>query len=775
MSVIGKSIPRAHDTTLLRGKAAYADDVVVPDCLHIAFVRSPHAHALITRIDTGAARRSPGVAAVLTSADIEAVAAAPRIPLIAAPPSNAPLNTPYILAKTEVCYVGELVAMVVARSRAEAEDAATLVEVDYDPLPVLASAPAALADGAPMTRTELKTNISQRQRVEYGDVTAAFATAAHVFKDEIYIHRGGAHPIEGRGIVVEHRAREEAMTVWSSTQMPHDLGQAIVETIGIDENRLRVITPEVGGGFGAKLCVYPEELAVVCAARATGRSVKWIEDRREHFLGAIQERDQYWSLEIAVDAEAHVLGVRGRLLHDQGAYAFKAANLAYNSATAVTGPYIVPAYGLDVLVTLTNRVPVSSVRGAGYPQSAFVMERLMDRVAREMGLDRAEVRRRNLVPPSKMPYTKPLKARSGASIIYDSGDYLEAQARVLSAIDWDGFEARRAAARREGRRIGIGLANAVKGTGRGPFETGTVRITPSGRISIFTGAVEMGQGLRTAIAQIGAEQFGVDPADVTVVVGDTAKTPLGLGGFASRQLVTAGSSVLLAAREVATKAKKLAAHILEAAESDLVVDKGRVSVVGAPQHGVTLAEIARVLRGAPGYSFPDGFDPGLEHSSNWQTAELAYANACHAVEVEVDIDTGLVTILRYVALQDVGTQVNPMIVDGQVRGGIVHGIGNALFEHMLYDDQGQPTTTTLADYLLVTATELPRIETLYMETPSPINPLGVKGVGEVGTIPAAAAVISAIEDAVADLGIRLCEAPVSPARLSQLLTQKTGS
>jgi carbon-monoxide dehydrogenase large subunit len=422
----------------------------------------------------------------------------------------------------------------------------------------------------------------------------------------------------------------------------------------------------------------------------------------------------------------------------------------------------VPAYALDVTVALTNRVPVSSVRGAGYPQAAFVMERLMDRVARELKFDRAEVRRRNLIPKEKMPYTKPLKARSGAPIIYDSGDYLEAQSQVLTAIDWAGFEARRKASLATGLRRGIGLANAVKGTGRGPFETGIVRVTPSGRVSVFTGATEMGQGLKTALAQICGEQLGVDPAAITVVAGDTSASALGLGGFASRQLVTAGSSVLLAAQSVAEKAKKLAGHLLEASPADLEITNGRVHVKGVPDHGKTLGELAAILRGAPGYAFPEGLDPGLEASVNWQTGQLAYANACHAAEVVVDVETGRVDILRYGALQDVGRRVNPMIVDGQVRGGVAHGIGNALYEHMRYDEEGQPTTTTLADYLLITAPELPRIETLYMESPSPNNPLGVKGVGEVGTIPAAAAIISAVEDALIEFNVRIDQAPISP-------------
>ena len=407
---------------------------------------------------------------------------------------------------------------------------------------------------------------------------------------------------------------------------------------------------------------------------------------------------------------------------------------------------MVPALAMDV-VAPTNKTPVSSVRGAGYPQAAFAMERLMDSLARAMGIERAEVRRRNLIPAEKMPYLKPLKARSGVSMQYDSGDYPACQADILRATAWDDFPRRQAAARAQGRYIGIGLAHGIKGTGRGPFEFGGVKISPTGRITVSTGAAAMGQGLATALAQICAEAFGVQAKDVTVVAGDTSAAPLGLGGFASRQTVTAGSSVQIASQAVAAKARKLASHMLEAAEEDLEIVDGEVRVVGAPQLAVKLGELARVLKGAPGYAFPEGIDPGLAAEATFRVDQLAYSNACHVVEVEVDIETGGVTILRYVAIQDSGRRVNPQIVEGQVHGGIAHGIGNAMFEWMGYDDAGQPVTTTFADYLLPTATEVPAFETLYKESPSPHNPLGVKGVGEVGVIPAAAAIISAIEDA----------------------------
>jgi carbon-monoxide dehydrogenase large subunit len=412
---------------------------------------------------------------------------------------------------------------------------------------------------------------------------------------------------------------------------------------------------------------------------------------------------------------------------------------------------------------------VSSVRGAGYPQAAFAMERLMDRVARELKLDRAELRRRNLIPPEKMPYTKPLKARSGAAMQYDSGDYPACQARVLEAAGWHDFRQRQAASRAQGRHIGIGLAHGIKGTGRGPFESGLVRVSNTGRVSVFTGAAAIGQGLGTVLAQICAGELGLRADDITVVPGDTGGVTLGLGAFASRQTVTAGSSVLLAARAVAGKAKKLASHVLEAAEHDLEIADGEVRVVGAPQLSVKLGELARILKGAPGYGFPPDVEPGLDAGVNWRTDALAYANACHVAEVEVDIGTGGVKLLNYVAVQDSGTLINPMLVDGQVRGGVAHGIGNAILEWMGFDGTGQPVTTTFADYLLPGAMEVPPIATLYQETPSPLNPLGAKGAGEVSTIPTAAAVVSAIEDALAPFSVRIAQTPVTPAKLVELI------
>ncbi len=765
-SIIGKSIARLEDEPLLRGCGRFIDDIAVTGALHAHFVRSPHPHAAIRSIDGAAALALPGVRAVLTLDDLAKVMVHRR--MVRHSNSGMPLDKAWLfaLADGEASYVGEPIAMVLADDRYVAEDAAALVAVDYDVLAPVADV--RHAAGGPLVRRELASNVITAYKVGFGDAEAAFAGAAHVFRQQLWQHRGGAHSIETRGVIAELRPSDGGVTVHASTQKAHDLHQTLTSLMDFDHG-LRVAAPDIGGGFGAKLCVYSEDVAVVAAAKLLNRSVKWIEDRREYFTGAIHERDQYWELEIAVDAEAKILGVRGKVLHDTGAYTPQDPNIPYNSASTMSGPYLVPALSVEVTIAMTNKTPVSSVRGAGYPQAAFAMERLVDLVAREMQIDRAEVRRRNLIPAAKMPYRKPLKARSGATIEYDSGDYPACQAEVLAAAGWDAFPQRQAAARKEGRYIGVGLSHGVKGCGRGPFESGLVRISRTGRVTVFTGASAMGQGVGTALAQVAASELGVDASKVTVVAGDTAGVSLGLGGFASRQTVTAGSSVMLAAKAVAAKAKKVASHLLEADENDLEMKDGDVRVIGVPQMKVTLAEIARILQGAPGYGFPPGVDPGLEAGVNHRLDALAYANGCHVAEAEVDVETGGIKILNYVALQDSGVLINPMMVDGQIHGGIAHAIGNAFYEWMGYDDGAQPVTTTFADYLLPTATEIPMLTTLYKETPSPLNPLGVKGVGEAGTIPAPAALISAVEDALSPFGVRIAQYPLPPAKLVELI------
>ena len=710
----------------------------------------------------------PGVHAVLTLADIAPQLSSERLPLQFRSAELPPDITPFVLAKDEVAFVGEAVAVVIAESRYLAEDATAMVAVDYDPLPAVSDCRSAMAPGAPLAHRGRKSNVMTEIHQSYGDVAAAFAGAPHRVSVKLKQHRGGAHSIEGRGALASYDANEDRLTLWTSTQLAHEVRAFLMTLLRLDENQVRVIAPDVGGAFGAKFVMYPEEVVVAATGLKLRRPVKWVEDRREHFLAAVQEREQYWDMEAAFEADARLLGLRGRMIHDQGAYTPQGINLPYNASTAVPGPYVLPAYEITVQVVETNKVATMPVRGAGYPEGAFAMERVLDAIARKLKLDRAEVRRRNLVPADKIPYITPLKTRSGSSITIDSGDFPRCQQTVLDAVDYTGFPARQAQARAERRYLGIGVGNGVKGTGRGPFESGIVRIGRSGRISVYTGAMPMGQGIRTALAQICAEQFNIDPADVTVIAGDTAVIPYGQGGFASRQTITAGSAVHMAAVAVRKKVLAVAAHLLEASPRDLEIKDGQVAIAGT-DHRITLKAVAEAVSGVPGYSMPGNFEPGLESMQNFIPPALTYGIGCHAVEVEVDIDTVAVRILRYAVVNDSGCIINPMIVHGQIVGGVAHAIGNSLYEWMGYDEQAQPVTTNFADYLLVSATEVPNIEVTFAEYPSPLNPLGVKGVGEAGCVPAAGAIISAIENALSPFGIEITEYPVTPARLFSLL------
>ena len=540
---------------------------------------------------------------------------------------------------------------------------------------------------------------------------------------------------------------------------------------GHDENQLRVITPDVGGGFGPKLVVYQEDIVLTLATRMINRPIKWVEDRREHFVATTQERDQYWEAEIAVDSQGKILGIKSDVIHDHGAFTARGVNLPYNAAETIPLPYEVPAFSTHVRLALTNKVPVTPVRGAGHPQGVFVMERLMDRVASELGIERDEVRRRNLIPGDMMPYEKPLKTRGGMPVLLDSGDYPVCQQSALDKADWSGFRARQEKALSEGRYIGIGLANYVKGTGRGPFESVTVRIGPSGKIHVYTGGTAIGQGTRTMMAQIVGEKFGGDMENITVTAGDTGTISLGIGTSNSRLAVVAGSSAHVAAEKVREKALKVAAHMLEASEEDLEIENGAIHVRGVPELEVTLGQVAHAVAGTPGYALPGGIEPGMEATEHVVLDNLAFACGTAVVEVEVDIETGGVEVLKYVIAHDSGTIINPMIVDGQVQGGTAHGIGNTLFEWMGYDADANPVTTNFAEYLLVSATEMPDIDIIHHESPSPLNPLGVKGVGECGVVPAPSAIISAVEDALKPFQIHLTRAPLMPSDIIQAIAK----
>ncbi|HMI96116.1 MAG TPA: xanthine dehydrogenase family protein molybdopterin-binding subunit [Micropepsaceae bacterium] len=761
----GNRVGRLEDPALLTGKGRFVDDIRFPSLAHAAFVRSPQGHAAILSIDTKAALAVPGVLGVFTAADFAPHLRIDRLIVgLPSPSYRQDVNRP-VLAKDEVVHVGEPLAIVVADSRYIAEDAAALVDVEYELLTPVADARTALEKSSATVHRNAPHNLLAEFDVAYGDIAAAFANAPHVFREMLWQHRGGGHSIECRGAVARYDPVEDRLTLWSSTQTPHMAMRLLSDMLGWDENRVRVVTPDVGGGFGPKLIFYPEDVAVPLAAILLGRPVKWIEDRREHFVASTQERDQFWDIAIAVDESARILGIRGTLIHEHGAYTARGVNLPYESAQTVTLAYEVPAYHLNVKLALTNKVPVTPVRGAGQPQGAFAMERLLDRVARELKLDRAEVRSRNLIAGERMPYTKPLKSRGGMPVVLDSGDYPKCQRMVLDAIGWAGFKPRQSAARAKGRYLGVGLANFVKGTGRGPFEPVTLRIGPSGKIQIYSGAAAMGQSTKTMLAQIVADQLGGTMDNIHVTAGDTAGIAMGFGGFNSRQAVMAGSSAHLAAVKLRDKVLTIAARLLDMAVDSLEIDGAMIQVKAQPKTAISLGNVARAVAGIPGLALPAGISPGLEATESYVRDEMAFANGAAAVELEVDPETGAVDIRKFVIAHDCGRIINPMIVDGQILGGVAHGIGNALYEWMGFDAECQPITATLADYLLVGSTETPRIDLLHMESPSPLNPLGVKGVGECGVMPVAPAIMSAIEDALSPFGVRIARTPVTPAEI----------
>ncbi len=766
---IGRSAARVEDHVLLRGGARFLDDITMPDLAEATFVRSPLAHGLIRSINCEAARAVPGVHAVYVFADLRRVLTQDAIPL-ALPAGGLRFDVdPTCLAIDEVCYVGEPVAIVIATSRRIAEDAAALVELDIEALPVVVDPVEGLQQGTPKARLSCPDNLVARTKVDYGDVEGAFEGATHVVRETFRLNKGGGHPMEPRGVLARHDDITDQLTLWNSTQMPHRAKAMLVATLGLSEHQVRVVTPEVGGGFGTKAVFHPEELAVPAAALLLKRPIKWVEDRFESFTASIGEREQIWTVEAAFEADGRLRGVSGTLVYDHGAATPYGIALPFNAATNFIGPYILPAYRMLIDLCLTNKTPAAPTRGAGRPQGTFVMERLLDRMALQLGLARDEIRRRNMIAPAQMPYTIPVKQRDGSMMVYDSGDYPQCQAMALEAAGWADFPQRQKAARAQGRFIGLGLANYVEATGRGPFESVSISIGPSGQVVVSSGATAQGQGVKTMLAQVVAQVLGVAPEKIHVVVGDTSATPAGLGAYASRQAVTGGNAAFAAATLLANKAKIAAAELLEASIDDLVMREGVVEVKGVPGHGKSLTQIARALAGTPGFALPGNLPPGLSAASDFMTSGLSYTNGCHLAEVEVDPDTGGVKILRYVVAHDCGRMINPMMVEGQILGGVIHGIGMTLFEWMRYDREGQPLTVTLADYLLPTSDVVPRLDILHLESPTPLNPLGVKGAAESGTIGAPATIISAIEDALRPLDISVTQLPVTPPQLRKLI------
>ena len=767
----GRSVLRKEDPALLTGRGRFVDDLQPERLLHACIVRSPYAHAHITRIDCTAARALAGVKAVYAFADLPLALQQKRLPLMSANPAIKQSLTQPVLAKDEVRYAGESVAVVIAVSRRVAEDAAALVEAEYEALPAVSDVRKGLEPGAPTVHAGTLNNLVAQVPFVVGDVATAFANATQVIKASFDTHRGGAFSMETRGCLAIHDPELNNNTLYLTSQSPHRIKRVLMDMLDFADNEIRVIAPpDVGGGFGPKGSFYPEYALITACAIKLGCAVKWIEDRSENFVATQQERDMLWDLEVAIDANARILGLRGRLIHENGAYvAPLGLILPWIAVTHVQGPYVIPNFSIEMVVAFTNKVPTSPVRGAGRPQAVFVMERLMDRIARATGLDPAEVRRRNFIQPAQMPYNCQLIARDGRPVIYDSGDYPEAQRRTLEMARYGEFRKKQLAARAEGRHIGIGMASFVEGTGLGPYESATVRVATNGKIIICTGAAPQGQSHKTTLAQICADQLQVSPDKIDVVTGDTGAIAIGVGTFAARSAVNAGSAVHMAGMAVREKALLLAAGMLKVSVEKLEIGDGFVYNVSQPEQKKSLREIAIYAAGSPGYSLPGGVTPGLEHTAYFTPDRSTYSNGCHVVEAEVDIWTGHVTLTGYWIVDDCGRVINPKVVYGQVLGGTVHGIGNALLERLLYDEHAQPLTTSFADYLLPLATDVPRIEVGHMESPSPLNPLGVKGAGEGGTLPAIAAIIAAVEDALSPFGVTINEAPVSPMRIVDLI------
>ncbi|NKC30098.1 xanthine dehydrogenase family protein molybdopterin-binding subunit [Falsiroseomonas selenitidurans] len=772
MTSFGRPLTRNEDPRLLRGEALFVDDVELPGLLHAAFLRSPHAHARLLAIDTAAARARPGVVAVVTAADLGEYWQPG--PLLVPPPPVPGMEfhqrCQVPLVRDKARHVGEPVAMVLAESRYLAEDAVADILVDWESLPAVGDLEAALAADAPLVHDDLTSNVAARVHQARGDYAAAARAAHLVLKRRFTYDRGASIPMETRGIVADWDRRADRLTVWDTTQAPVVIRNGLAAMLGLSERQVRVVAPNIGGGFGPKMMMfYPEEVLVPWAALRLGRPVKWIEDRLEHFFATTHERSQIHDAEIALDAQGKILGVRDVFLHDTGAYDPYGLTVPLNSQCTLLGCYVVPAYDSAFTAVFTNRTLVTPYRGAGRQHGVFVMERLLDLAARALGIDRAEIRRRNFIPADAFPFDQGVIYQDFSRLSYDSGDYEPILDKALAAIGYDDFLARvQPTARAEGRALGIGLVCYVEGTGIGPYEGARVQVQGSGKVSLATGIGSQGQGHATAFAQVVAEQIGVDIRDVEVVTGDTDQFQWGVGTFASRGAVVAGSAAHEAAKVVRAKILRTAAAHFECAEADLVLADGAVTVAGTDRRIAlgALAGLANPMRGA----VTPGTEPGLEATRYFGPASGATASGVHAMILEIDRATLRPTILDYVVVHDCGTVINPLILAGQIHGGVAQGIGNAFFEKLAWDSEGQLLNASLADYLIPTALDVPRMRLEHTVTPSPLNPLGVKGAGEAGAIPVGALFAQAIEDALGlparDIEIR--EMPLSPSRLWEI-------
>ncbi|HLE78185.1 MAG TPA: xanthine dehydrogenase family protein molybdopterin-binding subunit [bacterium] len=754
-SWIGRPLRRVEDPKFLRGEATYVDDLVLPGLAHVVFVRSPVAHGALRAVDTDPARAAPGVMAILTAADL-----AGRVtPVVPAAPEGAQIaRAPHsILAADKVRYVGEPVAAVLAETRRAAEDAAAFVALHIDPLPAVTTTAQAYA-AETLLHDDAAGNVLMQWSHREGDVDAVFAGAAHVVSQSFHIPRLAPAPIESRGAVAVYDPGMDLLTVWCSMQDPHRPRGQLSRILSRPDDRIRVIIPDVGGAFGSKGHVPPETAVTALLAIAWGRPVKWVEDRRENLAATYQGRGLDVDMALALDRDGHILAIRARVLADLGAYLYPAtAQVPITTSMLLTGTYAIPAVSVETLGMATNKVPTGPYRGAGRPEAAYLVERMVDLAAHEMALDPVELRRRNLVPPDRFPY------RSALGFTYDSGDYPRALGRACELIGYDQRRREQSAGGPDGRLLGVGVTMYLERAGAQLWESAALTVSPSGRVIVRLGSTPTGQAHETTFAQIAADVLQVDIGAITVEHGDSAIVPRGVGTFGSRSTTVGGSALFVAAQRVKAKATRIAAHLLEAAAEDLQWADGLIYVAGAPDRHVTFADVAAAAFNP--VRLPRGIEMGLDEHAIFRLPAPVFPYGAYAAVVEVDPDTGHVAVLDFVAVDDIGRVVNPLTAEGQVIGGVIQGLGEAFTEAVVYDDDGQLLTATFADYGMPRADAVPTVRSEFLETPSPLNPLGIKGVGEAGSIAAPAVIASAVHDALRPLGVRHLDFPFTPARI----------
>lgn len=771
--LVGQPIRRNEDAALLKGEAAFVDDIQLPGMLHVAFVRSDFAHARLGPLDVSQALKRPGVIAVYTADDLGDYFQPG--PLLVPPPPIERLKfhsrTQVPLARGKVRHMGEPIAAVVAESRYIAEDAATELFAELDPLDAVVDLEAALAPSAPRIHEDLESNLNAHVIQEKGNYESVRSKADLTLTRRFFYDRGTAAALENRGLVARWDEQSAQMMIWDATQAPIPIRNGLAAMLGLSESQVQVVAPYVGGGFGPKVMMfYPEEVVVPWIARKLRRPVKWIEDRQENFYCTSQERGQIHDATLAMTRDGKILGVHDVFLHDAGAYSPYGLTIPINSQCTLVGPYDVPHYYSEFKSVFTNRVYVTPYRGAGRQHGVFVLERLLDFAAKELGMDAVEIRRKNYIAPERFPHKHELIYQDFTELVYDSGNYLPALGKAEELLDYQRFkQVEQPRYRAEGRHVGIGVVSYVEGTGIGPYEGARVRVEPSGVVQMATGVGTQGQGHYTSFAQIVAEPLGVDVSDVRVVTGDTREFHWGTGTFASRGIVVAGNACRAAALKVRGKILKLASRLLDAPEDQLVLQGGAVHVATHPARRMTLGDLAaqaNPLRGA----VKPGTEPGLEATSYYGPECGTTASGVHGLVLEVDPTTFRVKILKYVVVHDCGKVVNPMIVEGQIVGGMAQGIGNAYYEQLHMDENGQLLNASFMDFLLPTASDMPEaVLTDHVTTPSPLGPMGTKGAGEAGCIPVGAAFAQAIDDAFDGTGLQVCQIPLSPNRLFELL------